>query len=220
MALKTVLILSMVLALWCHSIRAQSPAALEATGELKAVLALKGDPVRGKEAFDDCAACHRKDASGRSSGAIPRLSGQHASVIIKQIVDIRAGLRSNPPMKPVVDDPALNAQAFTDIASYVQALPIAGNLGKGPGSEVERGMALYAKDCAECHGGNGTGSADRFYPMVAAQHYNYLLRELGLIRDGSRGNSNAEMVKRIQTYTQADLRAVAEYMAQLPPPKR
>ena len=82
MALKTVLILSMVLALWCPSMHAQSPVALEATGELKAVLALKGDPVRGKEAFDDCAACHRKDASGRPSGAIPRLSGQHASVII------------------------------------------------------------------------------------------------------------------------------------------
>ena len=30
--------------------------------------------------------------------------------------------------------------------------------------------------------------------MVAAQHYSYVLRELGLIRDGGRGNSNPGMV--------------------------
>jgi cytochrome c553 len=56
--------------------------------------------------------------------------------------------------------------------------------------------------------------------MVAAQHYSYVLRELGLIRDGGRGNSNPGMVALIKTYSQADLQAVADYVAQLPPPPR
>lgn len=224
--MKTLPILSLlvsgalaVLAAMPDTVHAQTPVAVETAGELKAVLELTGDPVRGKEAFDDCAGCHRKDASGRVSGAIPRLSGQHASVIIKQIVDIRSGLRINPPMKPFVDDPALNAQAFADIASYLQALPIVGTQGKGPGSDVARGKALYEKDCAACHGDSGEGRAEMFYPMLAAQHYSYLLRELGLIRDGGRGNSNPGMVALVKTYAQADLQAVADYIAQLPRPK-
>ena len=121
-------------------------------------------------------------------------------------------------MKPFVDDPALGAQAFADIASYLQALPITGNLGKGPGTDVARGKALYEKDCAGCHGAQGEGRAEMFQPMLAAQHYSYLLRELGLIRDGGRGNSNAGMVAVVKAYAPADLQAVADYLAQLPRP--
>jgi cytochrome c553 len=202
------------------AVHAQTAVAVETSGELKSVLELKGDPVRGKAAFDDCTGCHRKDASGRASSATPRLSGQHASVIIKQIVDIRSGRRINEPMKPYVIDPALSLQAFADIATYLQALPIAGTLGKGPGSGVARGKDLFARDCAACHGAAGEGQAELFHPMVAAQHYSYVLRELGLIRDGGRGNSNPGMVALIKTYSQADLQAVADYVAQLPPPPR
>ncbi len=202
------------------TMHAQTTVAVETTGELKAVLDLKGDPVRGKAAFDDCAGCHRKDASGRANSATPRLSGQHASVIIKQIVDIRSGRRVNEPMKEYVVDPALSLQAFADIAAYLQALPVAGTLGKGPGSGVARGKDLFARDCAACHGASGEGQAELFHPMVAAQHYSYVLRELGLIRDGGRGNSNPGMVALIKTYSQADLQAVADYIAQLPPPPK
>jgi len=56
--------------------------------------------------------------------------------------------------------------------------------------------------------------------MVSAQHYGYLLRELQLIKSDARGNSNAEMAKLLQTYGTDDLEAVADYMAQLPPPRR
>ncbi len=199
---------------------AQTTVAVETTGELKAVLELKGDAVRGKAAFDDCAGCHRKDASGRANNATPRLSSQHASVIIKQIVDIRSGRRVNEPMKPYVVDPALSLQTFADIATYLQALPVTGSLGKGPGSGVARGKELFTRDCAGCHGAAGDGQAELFHPMVAAQHYSYVLRELALIRDGGRGNSDPGMVALVKSYTQADVQAVADYIAQLPPPPR
>jgi len=209
-----------LLALWPVAMHAQTAVAVETAGELKTVLDLKGDPARGKAAFEDCEGCHRKDASGRANNATPRLSGQHASVILKQIVDIRSGRRLNEPMKPFVDDPALSLQVFADIASYLQALPVSGNLGKGPGSGVARGKDLFARDCAACHGAAGEGQAELFHPMVAAQHYSYVLRELGLIRDGGRGNSNPGMVALVKTYSPADLQAVADYIAQLPPPPK
>jgi len=186
----------------------------------QAVLALPADRTRGQAAFDDCAGCHRKDASGRATGAIPRLSGQHASVIVKQVLDIRGGQRINPAMKPHVEEADLGAQALADIASYLQSLPIAGRLGQGPGSDLARGQALFGRDCAACHGAQGEGRAEAAIPMLAAQHYLYLLRELGLIRDGGRGNSNPAMVALVKGYGEADLQAVADHMSRLPPPRK
>lgn len=109
------------------------------------MLELKGDPVRARAAFDGCASCYRKAASGRANSATPRLSGQHASVIIKQIADLRSGRRVNEPTKEYVVDPALSLQTFADIASYLLALPVAGTLVKGPGSGVARGKDLFAR---------------------------------------------------------------------------
>jgi len=184
----------------------------------QAVLALAADKARGRVAFDDCAGCHRRDASGRTTGPIPRLSGQHASVIVKQVLDIRSGQRINPAMRPHVEEVALGAQALADIASYLQSLPMAGRLGQGPGNQLARGQALFEKDCVACHGARGEGRAEGAIPMVAAQHYPYLLRELGLIRDGGRGNSNPAMAALLKPYGEADLQAVADHLSRLPPP--
>lgn len=188
--------------------------------DLQAALALKGDVARGKAAFDDCSACHRKDALGRAGANIPRLAGQHASVIVKQLIDIRAGRRINTPMKPLIDDPAITPQTIADLGAYLQSMPVPAGTAKGPGTAVARGKALYDKDCAACHGSAGEGRGAAFYPMVAAQHHGYLLRELQMIKAGERGNSNPEMVKVVQGYAAADLEAVADYMAQLPAPRR
>jgi cytochrome c553 len=127
-------------------------------------------------------------------------------------VDIRTGQRLNPSMKPFVEPSELTLQALADIASYLQALPIVG-------SDLARGKMLYERDCAGCHGEGGEGRAALFHPMVAAQHYGFLLRELGLIRDGGRGNSNAAMRTVVQGYAPADLQLVADHMSRLPPPK-
>lgn len=206
---------------WAAATGLPAPAhAADAADDLRSAISLQGDAARGKAAFETCIGCHRKDASGRAADPIPRLSGQHASVIIKQVADIRAGLRLNPPMKPYVDGEAMNAQALADIAAYLQALPMTGTLGKGPGTGTARGKQLYDRDCAACHGAQGEGIAALAHPMVAAQHYRYLLRELALIRDGLRGNSNPAMVQLVKTYAEADLEAVADHMAQLPAPSK
>jgi cytochrome c553 len=208
------------LALWSTLATAQTAPWNEMKGELKAVLEAKGDPSRGAAAFETCQGCHRKDASGRVSGAYPRLSGQHATVLMKQIVDIRAGRRINEKMEPFIEDHALTPYEIADLAVWLQGLPISPNNGKGPGTALARGQQLYEKDCADCHGAKGEGRAAKFYPMVAAQHYRYLLRETQFIRDGDRRNSNPDMVKVIKDYGTVDLEAVSDYMSQLPPPAR
>ena len=199
---------------------AQTPGTTGIDAEVRSSLEARADPARGKAAFEDCVVCHRKDASGRANGSVPRLAGQHASVIIKQIIDVRSGRRVNERMKTVIDAAPLNTQSIADIAGYLEQLPRATSAGESRGKDSARGKALYERDCARCHGAAGEGLAAKFYPMVATQHQAYLLRELNLIRDEGRGNSDPEMVRVIKPYSPDDLKAVADYMAQLPPPRR
>ena len=190
----------------------------ELKGEKLEALGLKGDIARGEEAFKICQGCHRRGAMGSNSGMYPRLAGQHATVLIEQIADIRSGNRRNPKMEPFSEEHVLTTQEIADIATYLQALPIPPNLGSGPGTALSRGKELYARDCANCHGDKGEGNARKFYPLVAGQHFKYLVREARFIRDGSRGNANPDMVKIIKSYGEEDIDAVADYMSRLAPP--
>ena len=187
-------------------------------GDLKATLALPGDIQRGKVVYAECQSCHRSDASGRPRFDIPRLSGQHASVVIKQLMDIRSGLRANPQMADYMLDSGLTLQDFADVAAYLQSLPVVGDITQGPRELVPRGGTLYATNCATCHGEHGQGRPELFYPMLASQHYSYLLRELDLILSGQRGNSNPAMPPILKDFSTDDKRAVAAYLAQLPAP--
>jgi cytochrome c553 len=95
---------------------------------------------------------------------------------------------------------------------------VVGYIAKGPPELVPRGQALYASDCAGCHGEHGEGRGELFFPMLASQHYSYLLRELDLILTGQRGNSNPAMPPILKDYPADDKRALAAYLAQLPAP--
>jgi cytochrome c553 len=212
------LALAIALAVLPGTTMAQVNVLLPTDGDLKATLALPGDIRRGKEAYAECQSCHRSDASGRARFDIPRLSGQHASVLIKQLMDIRSGLRVNPEMKNYMLDSDLTLQDFADMAAYLSSLPVSANIVHGPPELVQRGETLYGTHCAACHGEHGEGRGELFYPMLASQHYSYLLRELDLIVNGERGNSNPAMPPILQTLSADDKRAVAAYLAQLPAP--
>lgn len=197
---------------------AQVTVVVPTDGDLKATLALPGDIQRGKETYSECQSCHRRDGSGRAKFNMPRLSGQHASVLIKQLMDIRSDLRVNPEMRDYMLDSDLTLQDFADMAAYLQSLPITGNIAQGPPELVARGQTVYAGYCAGCHGEHGEGRAELFYPMLASQHYSYLLREIDLILTGQRGNSNPAMPAILSNLSEDDKRAVAAYLAQLPAP--
>lgn len=181
------------------------------------IFKLTGDATRGKEAFGGCRGCHKPDAGGLMDGTYPRLSGQHASVVIKQVTEVRAGIRVNPKMQPFSSDHAVSTQEIADIAVYLESLESYRENGKGSGAYLALGKKLYESgNCASCHGDRGEGKASMAYPVVAAQHYGYLLRELDYIQKGTRGNSHPKMVKAIEHYSREDLEAVADYMSRMP----
>ena len=189
-----------------------------AAGEKGEALERKGDRKRGEELYALCRSCHLSSAGGRPDGSIPQLAGQHGSVLIKQMADIRAGVRDNPTMYPfaaVLTDP----QDLADLAAYLQGLCIPADHGQYEGPDVARqvakGRALYEKDCRRCHGASGEGASHRSYPVIAGQHYRYLLRQMTEIRDGKRRNANPEMVGIIGKYDDEQLVAVAAYQSSL-----
>ncbi len=189
----------------------------EMTKERTEILKLKGDATKGKDAFRGCKGGHKADAAGLADGTYPRLTGQHRNVIIKQVTEVRAGIRINPKMDPFSDDHAVSPQEIADIASYLTAVQSTRDNGKGPLDMSAKGKTVYEDNkCFKCHGRNGEGDDASTYPAVAAQHYGYLLREMRYIQAGVRGNSHPEMVKAINKFAQADLEAVADYLSRLP----
>ncbi|MBK1646102.1 cytochrome C [Thiocapsa imhoffii] len=179
-------------------------------------LAHEADPVNGELAYAVCRGCHRADGAGRGDALYPQLAGQHATVLIKQMVDVRTGRRDNPKMHPFVAEWVVSTEDVADIAAYLASLPIPTNNLKGPGEQLAQGRILYERDCAICHGGQGEGDAEEFYPRVAGQHYSYLDQESRLIRDRGRRNANPEMVKAIAGYSDAEIAAVSDYLSRLP----
>ena len=183
------------------------------------LLALRasGNAERGAEAYRVCHGCHKAGALGTPDGTYPRLAGQHDTVLIKQLVDIRRGQRDNQTMYPFASEHGISTQELADLAAYISRLPATAENGLGDGSQLARGKTLYEKDCKSCHGAHGEGMAEKFYPRVAGQHYRYLDRTVRDIRDGQRRNANPQMVKIIRKYKDADLSALADYMARLQP---
>lgn len=185
--------------------------------ELERLLKCTGDKERGQVAYEVCRGCHKANAEGRPDAGYPQLAGQHVSVLIKQMVDVRRGLRDNPRMHPFIEAEAVPLAEIPDMAAYLHSLPVPTSNRKGPGANLGHGKALYDKDCASCHGKAGEGDPGEFYPKVASQHYPYLYRESLDIRDGMRRNANPQMVKVLKPYSDEDIEAVSDYMSRLPP---
>jgi len=190
------------------------------TPEQIAALAKTGDAKAGAATYEVCSGCHLPTGAGKPDGSFPQLAGQHAAVTVKQLADMRAGARDNPVMHPFVI--TLTDAKLADVAAYISTLPVPQDNGRGPGDALANGMKLYERDCKSCHGVRGEGDAAKLYPVLAGQHYKYLVRQGTDIRDGKRRNANPDMVKVIARYTDKEIEAVVDYMSRLntPAPKR
>ncbi len=212
---KYVLALAALLALPFAASADNTPIKAKLYPDIITALKHNADARRGQAAFRVCRGCHLEDGQQRAKSQTPLLAAQHDTVLIKQVLDIKAGRRHNPKMHPFTDDLLVSTEDIADIAAYLSLLPPTPNNQVGDGKHLAHGKALYERDCASCHGRNGEGLAVRFYPRVAGQHYAYLVRETLESRDEGRRNTDADMVRVLKSYSNADVEAVSDYMSRL-----
>ncbi len=202
---------------------AHTTAGVPPDGAPSQAVRLTPDAGRGKYIFDTlCSQCHGENGWGSYDGEFPQIAGQHSSVIIKQLTDIRSGKRDNPRMLPIVQREVLGGdQALADVAAYIASLPMNPypEIGVAEETDLEHAKQMYLQMCAECHGKQGEGDAAQRYPLIQGQHYEYLLRQLRWIRDNKRKNANRQMAELIQPLSDEQLALFADYISRQMPPQ-
>ncbi len=190
--------------------------AMSASDEITQSQALTPNIENGKKIYPLCGSCHMANGWGKKDGSFPVIAGQHRNVLIKQLADIRSKNRNNPTMYPFTDPGSIGGlQGISDITAYIASMPKDPTPGVGDGLQLAMGKGIYQQHCLQCHGDEGQGNNEAFYPSLKGQHHAYLLRQLRWIKDGYRKNSNPVMVTALKTLSDEELDAVADYLSRL-----
>ena len=108
----------------------------EGGGEQDEALHMTPNKENGIEVYEVCSACHLPEGWGTEDGTFPQLAGQHRTVLIKQLADIRALNRDNPTMYPFALPREIGgAQSIADVAEYISHLPMNPEPGRWSGYE-------------------------------------------------------------------------------------
>lgn len=204
-------------ALWLMALLpVMASAAGNARRELDQALRAKADPVHGAQLFTQCVACHGVDGNGETNGASPRIAGQHYRVIVKQLVDFRYGKRWDFRMEGMADQHHLGGpQDIADVAVHIAGLTRPGTRGVGSGEFAEEGKRLYVAHCQSCHGKDAQGDSSRGIPLLAGQHYAYLMRQMYDAVDGRRPALPRLHSQRIAPLDFQQVRALSDYLSRI-----
>lgn len=77
--------------------------------------------VRADKLYKQCIACHGKGGEGKSANKAPMIGGQMDWYVVKQLTDMREGLRINQNMLSIVKK--LSDEDISDLANYISKLP-------------------------------------------------------------------------------------------------
>ena len=194
--------------------------AVIASVALTGVSIAAGNPQAGKAKAGVCFGCHGPD--GNSSNPVwPKLAGQHAAYITKQLADFKAGKkRSNALMAGQVA--GLNKKDMEDLGAFFSTLTMSQgatdekllSLGKKiyRGGNKEKGIAA----CMGCHAPNGAGNPGARFPRLGGQHAAYVEKAMKDFRSGARSNDMNKMMRTIaEKMSDQEIKAVASYISGL-----
>lgn len=174
----------------------------------------------GKGQAWSCASCHGEAGQGNLN--TPRLAGQPADYLHKQLQDFKTGLRHNESMQVVAR--ALTDADMAKLASYYAGIKLSTTVAPTLGGDLARGRAIAEKGdwktdvpaCFSCHGMGGEGVAPGF-PALAGQKPDYIFGQLAAWHKGERKNSPQALMDGIaQRMSFEDMRAVADYLGSMP----
>lgn len=179
-----------------------------------------GDPAAGKVKSAMCQGCHGEDGNSPAPN-FPKLSGQFADYIGKQVLDFQAATRADPVMTGMAAA-VTDKKDLADISAYFASHKQM----KGAGGQNEAGKKLYLEGdaargiygCVNCHGASGKGMSpdNAFFPVIGGQHKDYLAKQLADLKSGARKNDPGGMMAAIaKQMSDADIAAVAEYVSGL-----
>ncbi|MHC6528684.1 c-type cytochrome [Vibrio proteolyticus] len=186
----------------------------------------QGSIEAGKAKSQTCVACHGADGNSQLA-MYPKLAGQHAKYIEKQLKDLKLGMTSAGKQgryDPVMSGMAmpLTEEDMADLAAYYASLPISGNT--TPENVVKKGQALYTAGdaergltaCIACHGPRGNGTELSGFPKISGQHADYIKAQLQKFRDGDRNNDMNGMMRDIaKKLTDDDIETLSKYVGGL-----
>jgi cytochrome c553 len=185
----------------------------------------QGDAAKGQPlASAVCGACHGPDGNSLTA-ANPRLAGQHAQYLFKQMKNFKAGPdgkseRVNAIMNGMIAP--YTEEQMKDFAAYFAAQKQVGGEMKDRAS-LTLGQKLWrAGDaskglpaCAACHGPAGAGLPAQ-YPRLAGQYAEYTEAQLKAFRVSERANDPNRMMQMVAIkMTDAEIKAIADYIAGL-----
>jgi cytochrome c553 len=164
-----------------------------------------------EEKAKPCASCHG-EAGVPVDAKIPVIWGQQAGYLYVDLRDFKLGTRKNELMSPIAgglarEDMLALAGYFSKKPWPVLAQP------RAPDESVRRAeVAAKSGQCTQCHLGDYAGAGT--IPRLANQSKPYLLKTMQDFRAGARAN-NPWMTDLLKTYTDADIQALADYLAGL-----
>jgi cytochrome c553 len=178
-----------------------------------------GDADAGQGKAAVCAACHGVDGNSVVPNW-PKIAGQHADYLQRQLALMKGGNRMVPEMAGIVI--SLSDQDMEDIAAYFSSQTASAGLT----DEALRasGELLYRSGnaetdipaCMSCHGPAGEGNPLSGYPHLAGQHGAYTEKMLTGFRSGTTWGADdaaskimTDVAKRL---TDAEIKAVASYI--------
>jgi len=163
-----------------------------------------------------CAACHGRDGDSVSP-FFPRLAGQPAAYLERQLKTFRDKTRADPPavaymwgMASQLDDATIKDLAAYYASRTPRSTPTKPSASLAFGEELyERGMAAnLVPACSGCHGAAAQGNETA--PRLAGQHPEYLVKQLAFFKAKLRAG-DAVMVAACAQMTAEQMQAVALY---------